>query len=843
MSEIPSTGEVVQLGDLRRERAREVPLLPSKLYRPRRRAGFVSRERLLARLSEGLELGSLTLITAPAGSGKSSLLADWLEGSGRPVAWLSLDESDNDITLFARYFVKALRNALGESFSPDADVYLNGSDMLDIRSFARDALILPLTSREVIIVLDDVHRIEEPRLHGMLQFFAEQAPRGVHLVLVSRVELPLTLARMRVAGRVVEVDHADLKFTHDEIGRFFKESARLDVHESALAVIEQRTEGWAAALQMSALSMRGTDPDVWAERLSIGDTMVQDYLIEEVLDNVDPDIKEFLLATAILDRMTGDIAQAVSGRADAKKVIERLDAENLFIVGLDAARHWFRYHHLFAELLRKQLDGFPASHVQELHRRAALAFAEVNLGHDAMHHALRSGDTDLMVELFARWAEGLIIRSEIRTVRSWAEALPPEVLQHQPFVATLYAWSLVLGDSPDRAFEIADDVERLIEAGEGAKFDAYDEAKACGNVYALKAFSTARRFALEESLRYSDLATEAFGPDAPLNAVVHLNVAYVASFLGAWDKIENASLQAQRIGIAYENFFAALAGMACRAQLYRRLGRIDESIAVCLEAERIAGQTGLTRHGCMAYVRIEHALCMLESGDVAGAQNQIDEAAMRSELLGDNVLATMILLARAEIVLALEEVESARSLVDQALARVPTQSRGVRYLCDAVTVQIAKRQGDINAILPLARAVPETAGLEALEFFVALNDFPGGSDEFATVQSHWLQRVTPMLAELGGQSILEKFAEAPRSAPVVVTSPPRAKMVDPLSERELEVLALVAAGLSNKEVAGRLFVTEGTVKTHIHNILSKMAVKNRTQAVHHARSLGLLAES
>jgi LuxR family maltose regulon positive regulatory protein len=372
------------------------PLIGTKLYVPRPRQGLVVRRRLQDILIAG-EQGRLTLVSAPAGFGKTTVLADWAMRSatrGRAVAWVSLDVSDNEPASFWAYVVSALQRVV-PGLDPGATQRIESTP----RPF--EALLTPLlndlstTPDEVWLVLDDYHVVIDPEVRGGVTFFLDHLPATVHVLISTRADPDLPLPRWRVRGELVEVRASDLRFTLDETTDYLHTSAGLALDPADVAALEQRTEGWIAALQLAAVSMRGrADPSGFIARFAGTDRYVVDYLVEEVLADQPEDIRDFLLQTSVVDRLTGPLCDALAERTDGERILQALERANLFLVPLDDDRRWYRYHHLFADVLRAHLLAEQADLVPALHQRASLWYERHDLTDEAVRHALDARDFD-----------------------------------------------------------------------------------------------------------------------------------------------------------------------------------------------------------------------------------------------------------------------------------------------------------------------------------------------------------------------------------------------------------------------------------------------------------------
>ena len=441
-------------------------LLATKLHVPRPQPGFVPRPRLVQALSQGLARGRV-LVCAPAGFGKTSLLADWARSGGRPVAWLGLDAGDNDPSRFWRYVVAALDRAqpgiaerLGPLLGPPAP-----------RSFEGlvTALINELAAQpgrdEVLLVLDDYHLVDAGPVHESVAFLLENLPPGLLLVVSGRTDPPLPLARLRARGQLAELRAAELRFTTEEAAALLGAAAGPVLPDTAVVALTSRTEGWAAGLQLAALSLRGrTDAAGFVAAFSGSHRFVLDYLADEVLDGQPGPVRAFLLETSVLERLSGELCDAVTGRSGSQAMLQDIERAGLFLVPLDEVRGWWRYHHLFADLLRARLEQEQPGRVQELHRAAAAWSDEHDLGDDAVRHALAAGDAAWAAQLVERYVDTLLRRSEGVTLRRWLSTLPVEVQRARPRLCLAQGFNAVVSGQVEAIEPLLDDAERAFAA-------------------------------------------------------------------------------------------------------------------------------------------------------------------------------------------------------------------------------------------------------------------------------------------------------------------------------------------------------------------------------------------
>ena len=441
------------------------PLLESKLHVPRRRAGVVQRPRLDQRLARDA-LPAVVLVSAPAGFGKTTLLAEWLavdDEKTTPTAWLSLDRRDSDPSVFWSCIVAALRKIA-------ADVGTDALSALQSPQTALEAVVTSLLNDlsaladDVVLVLDDYHVVESVDVQESMLFLVEHLPERLHLVVASRADPPWPLAGLRARGELLEVRASDLRFTSQEAAIYLNEAMGLDLTTADVDALEARTEGWIAALQLAALSLRARDdPAAFIAEFAGDDRFVVDYLVDEVLDRQTDGVRTFLLETSILNRLTAPLCAAVTGRGDAKATLEALERSNLFVVALDDRRQWYRYHHLFADVLRARLADEAPDRVAALHRRASEWFDADGDRAEAIRHAMAAEDFTKAAELVELAIPDLRQTRQDATQRAWLDALPRDVFANRPVLTlALVGAHMVTGDTAG-VEELLDDVERWID--------------------------------------------------------------------------------------------------------------------------------------------------------------------------------------------------------------------------------------------------------------------------------------------------------------------------------------------------------------------------------------------
>jgi len=422
-------------------------ILNTKLYTPPARAKVVPRPRLIDRITEGIE-GRLTLVSAPAGFGKTTLVSTWLSQHDQPVAWLSLDERDSDFTRFLTYLIAAL-----QAVKPGL-----GDGIMNILKAPQpspaDAVLAELhdeiaaVDHSFILVLDDYHVIDAPAVDEALNFLIEHLPPQMHVVITTREDPPLPLPRLRARGQLTELRASDLRFTPSEAAQFLNEVMGLNLSVENIAALEARTEGWIAGLQLAALSVRGRpDPARFIESFTGSHRFVADYLIAEVLEQQPEGIQTFLLYTSILDRLSGPICDAVLNSNTSQQTLEDLLRANLFVIPLDDERRWYRYHHLFADILQRRLQDYLASNTEQdsmadLQGRAGRWFEEEGLHHEAIRYMLLAQDFDSAADIIEMLAPAIRRGRQEITMLNWLKALPEELIRMRPLLCAEYVWTL-----------------------------------------------------------------------------------------------------------------------------------------------------------------------------------------------------------------------------------------------------------------------------------------------------------------------------------------------------------------------------------------------------------------
>jgi LuxR family maltose regulon positive regulatory protein len=448
------------------------PILATKLYIPSPRAKIVLRPRLIKRLNEGLHR-KMILISAPAGFGKTTLVSEWIVGCGRPVAWLSLDEGDNDPVRFITYLVAALQTikaGIGEGLLASLQSPQPPTTESILTTLLNEIATVP---NNFLLVLDDYHIIDSKPVDEALTFLLEHLPPQMHLVIATREDPPLPLARLRVRGQMTELRAADLRFSPAEAAEFLNRMMGLNLSAEDIAALDKRTEGWIAGLQLAALSMQGrSDTASFIKSFNGGHHFILDYLVEEVLQRQPEHVRNFLLQTAILDRLSSPLCDAVTGQEDGKRMLEALERGNLFVIPLDDQRQWYRYHHLFAEVLQAHLREAQPDRVSTLHRRASEWYEQNGLRSEAIRHALSAKDFEHAADLIElagpATEEGSI---QTATWLGWVKTLSDELVHARPVLNVWYACALLGRGEMEAAEARLKDAERWLVSADTMKVE------------------------------------------------------------------------------------------------------------------------------------------------------------------------------------------------------------------------------------------------------------------------------------------------------------------------------------------------------------------------------------
>ena len=740
-------------------------LVQTKLYIPRPRRSLVVRPRLSERLGRASD-ARLTLISAPAGFGKTTLLTAWIASTttaDRSVAWLSLDQSDSQPTTFWTYVITALQSVVP---GVGADVLpLLQSTQPPIQTVIVSVLNeLAATPNEVVLVLDDFHLVDGPDIRDGMTFLLEHLPPHVHLVISSRADPLLPLARLRARGELVEVRAADLRFTPDEVATYLNDILGLDITPDDIATLEGRTEGWIAALQLAAISMQGrTDIGGFIAQFAGNDRYIVDYLVEEVLQAQPDPVREFLLHTAVLDRLTGPLCDTLTGRDDGSQLLITLERANLFLVPLDDRREWYRYHHLFADVLRAHLLAQRPDVVPQLHQRASLWYERHDYTEEAVRHALAARDFDRAAYLMELAAPAIRRHRQEAVLFGWLQELPEDAVRRSPVLNVFYGFMLMVsGDLA--AFEARlDDAESALAAvpdGESLPWADTTELQTLPATIAIYRASLAQaRGDVPGTAENARRALDFARPDD------HLARGGALGFLGL------AAWAAGDVTNALETFTQAVASLRAAGNL------VDELSSTVLLADMwlAAGQPSNARrlyqgalqmadaHGggvtrAIADLHVGISEIDLEIGDIESANRELQEAAALGELASMSEGRYRWFLAMGRVADAAGDPQEAITLLDQAqqLYR-PGFFPGVRPI-PAVKARVWISRGNLSQATDWA----QDRGVSAKDDASYLNEFDHLTLVRLLIAQHRSGQDTGTLDQVVG--LLNRLADAAESS-------------------------------------------------------------------------------
>jgi LuxR family transcriptional regulator, maltose regulon positive regulatory protein len=891
-----------------------IPLLLTKFHVPSVRSDLVQRDRLLERLNRGME-GKLILISAPAGSGKTTILSEWLRQTKFSSSWLSLDEGDNDPLRFWTYFVAALQQS-----HPDiGEATLSMLRSLESPSF--ESFLIPLIneitrfSERQIFILDDYHAIAARPIHEGMTFLLEHLPPQLHLAIASRVDPPLPLARWRVRNQLTQLGAADLCFTLAETTAFINRSMQLPLSQEQVAAIQARTEGWIAGLQLAALSMRHVkDISAFIASLTRDRHYILDYLVEEVLERQPKPLQAFLLRTSILEQMCEDLCQAVVG-STRTETLAQLERWNLFVVPLDDNRQWYRYHHLFRQLLLDRLQRIEPEQVSEYHRRAQKWYEQHGFVTETISHAIAAGDLSQAAEAIEREAGLSNPRVEPARLLTFLEALPDNLVRTHPWLLLSYAWALYSTAQFPAAVRAVQSLESLLQQQPSANTE-----KLWGLVSAIQGIQARQQGATAESVTLMERALQQLPQDDSwLRAVILLNLGVTYFVADNYAAAKRLLPEVTQIGQSRGIADPAIAGLYLQAQFLALRGRLDEATTLCQQGVELARERGWLSTYAGVLVRVAMGELLREQNQLEAAAQHLTESIDRGiqtrqpGLMMGYITLARVRQAQGDTQAAREAIKAARQcqvwLWSTILSVPACQARldlaqgnldaAIAWVLDSgLSVDGELRYsftdefpvGSELDYLTLARVLIARGRLtdptkpylnDALRLLERLYDFTAAGGRTARVMEvlmlqaliwqargdrkrslHLLQRSLDLshtgdyirLSVDEGQPMAELLRDAAAEGmhlqsvnrllvafgqvekAVAKVQP----LIEPLSDRELEVLQHLAQGLSNRAIADKLFVTLAAIKWHARNIYGKLDVSNRTQAVAKARELGIL---
>ena len=879
-----------------------IPLLKTKLYIPKTRPDLVSRPRLIERLNAGMD-SKLILISAPAGFGKTTLLCEWVEDVGLPTSWISLDDEDNDFTRFLTYLITALQGIYSDIDETPLELLRSPQNTSTQGAFTVLLNQLEEIPFEFLLVIDDYHLIEDQTIHQAMDFLISYLPSQMHLVIISRADPPLHLARLRGQGQLLEVRMDDLRFHKEECARLLKQILDSQVSEPDQARLLARTEGWVTGLQMAALSLQGhEDTSAFIDSFSGSHRYILDYLIEEVLQQQSEEVRTFLYQTSILSRLNGALCNAVTGLGDSQVVLTELDRSNLFVIPLDEERAWYRYHRLFSDLLQARLEEKLPDQVTELHRRASHWFAKNGFISLAIDHSLSAGDHQQAVDLIEGIAEQTLLQAQVSTLLRWRDKLPREQVAEHPDLAFIFLWAQAI-----RGYRFDDVRSELEKLGEAWQIKA-------GRKQTLQAFIEVSLANLEKAGKFGQQALDELDPgDVYFRSIALWAYAMSRAVKQNLEESYQVLEKLLQVSQVQENTLFSVLTASQMGRIQMRLGNLDqakriyhETLEACHDTRGnllpIAGEVleGLGELYLELNLLNLATDCLLEGieltmqwrevaamepyislsrvkqaqGDWEAAQDALDKAmdlAIKYDVIDiDDRMVDLwqarLWLARGDLELVQKWVEK-RGMEEQAGLQPwgegnPTEHQ-LRLRESLVITVLHLKQGNFARALERidwqlevfqqqGRAVTQVELLllqsealfalgeegKALEVFEKALEIGEQAGYLRTFLDQG-QPVRVLLGKMPSTEYIESLLVA-FEGPLPQRKEKPQPLIDPLSERELEVLRLLPTNLTTPEMAEELFIGVNTVRSHIKSIYGKLGVHKRSEAVISSKDLGLL---
>jgi LuxR family maltose regulon positive regulatory protein len=926
-------------------------VLSTKLYIPPVQSSLVRRPRLVQHLENGYQAEKrVTLVCAPAGFGKTTVIREWIKATepGKPFGWLSLDDGDNDPVRFLVYLVSAIQKVnteIGQSVLTS----LNSSQIPPLLDLV-ETLINEVSSesKPFLIVLDDYHLIKKVEVHSIMQLLLKRQPDALHLVIITREDPPFSLPRMRVQGQITEIRERDLRFTLLEAQAFLVKTMGLELSTQDIGKLEERTEGWAAGMQLAALALDELSSEeerrAFIEAFTGSNRLIVDYLISEVLQRQAETTRRFLLCTSVLERFCAELCDHVVFNGDedsSQSVLEILEQGNMFLVPLDNERHWYRYHHLFSEMLFHSLRRSSPEEIPLLHRKASEWFEANGFIPEAMNHALASKDWEYVNTLLNRHALGMIFQGYLNLVIEWCRGIPKSHLEKSPDICIYYAWALILTFRNDYLDAVEEELQTVARAIENPDLPAYADVGQggarvpyrewiIGHTCVIRSQILLARFntyvdpqeLIALSIRGLELLPEV---EYTFRSLCKINLAHAELMQNNPIGAQKAFDEALPFMLNAGNFLGAVADLFYQARLALYMGHIDHAEMLCHDWKKkfteMASVSGVAEIPAARGLDIVQSLILLERSQMEAAERLLVktlellgwgswmelhgfvELARLRHLQGNEAGVREILqrmsrlgpqhAACAEAMEVWFDVQ--RSLDDaqvRARAEIWTEKykpdpsfpfalgigpyhRDAEYFCNLFWARVQTALGHYKEAATFIGPAMQSAQEHNLLYRVAelsivqVLIYEGQSNSSAAL--HELEKalaisqpcgytrffddgpeIDRLLQQAGERKNFAQYAKhlltsfhSVRAKRKSVGTNPKVEekdlsLVDPLSERELEVLRLLSAGLSPAEVAKKLFLSPFTLKAHTQNIYAKLGVHSRIEAINRARELDLL---
>ncbi|MBN1537198.1 MAG: hypothetical protein JW908_10740 [Anaerolineales bacterium] len=907
--------------------ANDARLIQSKLRLPFIRPNLVPRLELQARVEEGIR-GPLTLVTAPAGFGKTTLAASCIASCGMPFAWLSLDKNDNQPERFLTYLIASLQ-ALDNHIGSEAAQLMAGIQQPVLEAVLTSLINdIEIINTEIVLVLDDYHLIKSQAVHEQVAFLLEHQPGSFHLVIATRSDPPLPLPRLRVHDQVIELRAADLRFTESEAAQFLNDIMGLRLDARSIAILEKRTEGWIAGLQMAALSMRDREDILgFIEGFSGTNRFILDFLLEEVLASQPPEIQRFLLRTSILERFSAPLCDALLenqenlelGNGDRTtpigspshdqsiSVLQYLERENLFLVSLDDERNWHRYHHLFADLLRVRLQQTQPQLISLLHSRASNWLEQNGYFTEAIQHLFAANDVDQAADLIEHYGPVQWTESDPSVIRM-ADSLPSEMLISRPIIGLHQAWFLIIKGNIVKVLPL---LNALAE-----RFAEVDPAS--GQRWIQTIIGLALAFLGQpvdfpgfDYLPKYEVINEIPAREVILRDAADILYGMTLGRLGELERAVEVSLKQIHRGMPLRQTLTIPTLVPFLARIYLIQGRLHTAASLCHEYLDPIKEKGFRFIFSASHMNIVLGEVLYEWNCLDEAEAQIREGLRANEPWAEILAEGFGLSALTRVLAAQGDYSGAMEFVEKFETKLNRPLSPIEFKEDLHTLRVRVQLacGDLQKASEWVEQIqnnedfhlhPERYQLTLAHIYLALGEYAKVEEVLPNVITpdmpgnlitRQLERNLILAAALGAQNRLPEafkllgsclaLAEPEGymrifldmgdpirellSAYVKSNAPAQAQyakkilkvcssfreasspdlvpagLIEALSERELEVLQLIALGRTNQEIAQQLIVARGTIKAHAASIYRKLEVDNRTEAVARARQLGILA--
>ena len=883
----------------------------------------------------------MTLVSAPPGFGKTTLLSHWLKNLQHDqqvdrqiihIAWLSLDDDDNDPVRFLTYFVTALNRAM----ESDNELGRGTLAMLQSPQSSIDTnVVIPLindlvmTAGKTIFVLDDYHLIETNTIHQIIAYLIENLPKQLHLIIATRQDPPFSLSRLRARNQLNELRAKNLRFSTSEAADFLNRAMGLNLSAQDISELESRTEGWIAGLQLAALSMQSLkDNKQFIKSFTGGHRLVLDFLIEEVLSQQPENVQNFLLKTSILNQLTGSLCDALTGHDNGQETLETLDRANIFVVPLDDERRWYRYHHLFADLLRQRLHQTQPEKISSLHQKASAWHQQNGFIDKAIDHSLSADAFEQAANLIEVQADKAWNLGEHAKIRHWLKALPEKIFLTQPQLSIFNAWSLFLNGrerAAERSLEVAEQAldhslesDRKNSATRKEKFSGSEQMKIQGRAEVIRASIASHRRDEPGIIQHARLALEYLpDEDSAWRNIAAITLGDNLAYKGNMPAVYLARKEELKTSKESGNTYSTMVASLKLTLILRMQGDLQQAKMICQQQMDLAKESGLSQTAIAGGIlatwgellaetnNLDEALqqarkgvdliesskdlamlnwsyvCLIRvlfsRGDLAEAEKIIQKTQKLSEDFHiPPAMTDLITIWQARLWIAQGKLDTASQWAEECSLQAdgnPTFQNEFEYITFA---RLLISQGNLDEACKLLQALLKTAmsggrtsrvieililqslasqavdqifeAVKTLEKALTLAESGGFLRIFVDEGSPMAHLLYEALDEGFSPGYIQKLLAA---FPMQETEEVKAStfqgdqsnLIEPLSDREIEVLRLVAKGLTNKVIAERLYLSIHTIKTHTRNIYGKLGVNNRTQAVNKARTLGIIPSS